>query len=59
MVKLLSQELELALGGATDRAYPIVGQALERCARGDAAVRVSFGRVIDVSAYRALVFLHF
>ena len=42
--------LEIVLANTADGAYPIVGNVLEGCSRGDATVGISYCGVIDVTA---------
>src|SRR3954464_13780895 len=46
----LVEQLEVALARAADRTEPIVGDVGELRARGDAAIGIPFGRVVDEPA---------
>ena len=41
---------EIALADTADGAYPIVGDVLKRCSCGDAAIRITYCGVVDVTA---------
>src|SRR5688500_3693347 len=43
-------EREVGLAGAADRAEPVRGDVVERCAGGDPAVGITLRRVVDESA---------
>ncbi len=55
---LLDFHLEGVLGRPADGADPIIRYLLEGCAWGNARGRVPLGRVVDVTADCALVFVH-
>jgi hypothetical protein len=50
--------LEHVLARSAQRANPFVGDILKAGSRGDTAVRVTHGRIVDILAYRAYPFLH-
>jgi hypothetical protein len=51
--------MELVFIGSADRADPFVGKILEECPRLGAAIRIAFGRVINISAYFAFPSGHY
>jgi hypothetical protein len=49
---------KLVFGSSANRADPVSGQVFKRSIRGNLVVRVAFGRIINVAANLALIFLH-
>jgi hypothetical protein len=54
----LIHRLELVLGGAADGADPFRGDFIKGGVGGDMVVRITLGRVIDVTTDLALVLFH-
>lgn len=46
------------LTGAADRAYIVCRQIFKLGSRGDAIVRITFGFIVDPSAYSAYILFH-
>jgi hypothetical protein len=49
---------KLILGGSANGADPVSGQAFKRSIGGNLGVRITFGRIINVTTNLALIFLH-
>jgi hypothetical protein len=50
--------LKILLARSTNGANPIIGNGFEGCSSGDPAVRIPFGRIIDVATDSTNIFLH-
>ena len=55
---LLLLFFEFALGGSTHGTNPLIGQIFECGSCGDAILRVTFRRIVDITTCRADVFVH-
>ena len=55
---LLLDNAEVVLANTAEGAYPVVWNILESCSRLDAAVRIAYFRVIDITAYITYILLH-
>ncbi len=49
---------KLILGGSTNGADPVIGQVFKRSVGGYVIIGVALGRIIDITADLALIFLH-
>ena len=58
LVVVVDAGLEHALGHATERAAPVIGQILESGSGSDAMLGIAFFRIISVATGIAEIFLH-
>jgi len=57
-VRTLRFLFKIVLWGATHRTLPVIGNIFKFCTGGHAVVRVSLGRIINITAYCAYILIH-